>query len=141
MTIEHLLDELVTTRAAIAAYRDQEKQIIELIHEAAPKRKFEVAGLGLVQVATSRNRKWDNDDTMRHVVARALDERPIDPDTGELLDQRPTWEVVADVIMRCAGIGYWRVGALRDLGLDPDEFAETTSTSKSVRITPMVVDS
>ena len=59
-----------------------------------------------------------------------LDERLIDPDTGEV---EPSW-VVVTALRECAGISYWRIGALRDRGLDPDEFAETTSEARSVRI-------
>lgn len=131
-----LIEELLDLRATIAELRGRERDLVEMIHatayDAGIGRKFEAAG-AQVELARSRNKRWDHEEAMRHVVARALDERTIDPDTGEV---EPSWATVARAVMECAGIGYWRVGALKDKGLDPDEFFETTSWSPSVRVHP-----
>lgn len=127
-----LIAELVELRINIAELRDRERRLVEIIHDTAETRKTETPS-GLVEISKRRNRKWDHDELVRHLTRIALDTRDVDPATGELLD-RPTWERVADAIKACAGIGYWRIGALKDHGLDPDEFAETTSEAKAVTI-------
>ena len=130
MTFDELVADLVDTRARIADLRERERELVDAIHAAAPARKTETEH-GLVEVSKRRNRRWDHDETIKHVVSRALDERAIDPVTGEV---EPSWAVVTRAIRECAGIGYWRVTALRERGLDADEFAETTSETNSVQI-------
>ena len=130
LSLDDLVENLLDTRERIQQLRDHERFLIDEIHDAAPQRKNETA-FGLVEVSKRRNRKWDHEEATKHVVARALDERAVDPDTGEI---EPSWVAVTRALRECAGIGYWQVGALRDRGLDPDEFAETTSEAKSVTI-------
>jgi len=130
LTLDELVEALLDTRERITQLREHEQFLISEIHDAAPGRKTETA-FGLVEVSKRRNRRWDHDELTKHVVSRALDERHIDPDTGEV---EPSWVVVTRALRECAGISYWRIGALRDRGLDPDEFAETTSEARSVRI-------
>jgi len=127
-----LIAELVELRASIAEMRDRERVLVETIHDTAEQRKTETPS-GLVEISKRRNRKWDHDELIRNLTRVALDTREFDPATGELLE-RPTWERVADAIKACAGIGYWRTGALKDHGLNPDEFVETTSTAMTVTI-------
>ena len=129
-TIDNLVHELLDTRDRIQRLREHERTLVAAIHDEADQRKTETR-YGLVEVAKRRNRKWDHDEAVKHVVARALDERQVNPDTGEV---EPSWVAVARALRECAGIGYWRVGALRDRGLDPDEFAETTSDTLSVTV-------
>jgi hypothetical protein len=130
LVLDELVEALLDTRERIIQLREHEQFLISEIHDAAPGRKTETS-FGLVEVSKRRNRRWDHDELTKHVVSRALDERHIDPDTGEV---EPSWVVVTRALRECAGISYWRIGALRDRGLDPDEFAETTSEARSVRI-------
>ena len=129
-TLDQLVEELLQTRERIIQLREHEQFLIDEIHDTAPGRKTET-DYGLVEVSKRRNRRWDHDEVTKHVVSRALDERHIDPDTGEV---EASWGVGTRALRECAGISYWRVGALRDRGLDPDEFAEVTSESRSVRV-------
>jgi hypothetical protein len=130
LVLDELVEALLDTRERIIQLREHEQFLVSEIHDAAPGRKTETS-FGLVEVSKRRNRRWDHDELTKHVVSRALDERHIDPDTGEV---EPSWVVVTRALRECAGISYWRIGALRDRGLDPDEFAETTSEARSVRI-------
>lgn len=135
-TLDELLAALMEVRAEIARGRELETELKDRIHEAAAdmRRKFD-RGPIRVELSSSINRRWDHDEVVKHVVARALDERTIDPDTGEV---EPSFLAVARAIKECAGISYWRMGALRQRGLDPDEFAEITSRTPSVKLTPIV---
>ena len=135
--LDQLLNALVAVRDEKARARDIERDLLDQIHAAAEaeglRRKFD-RGPWRVELATSANRRWDHDEAIAHVVARALDERQVDETTGEV---EPSWVAVARAMKECAGIGYWRVGALRQRGLDPDEFAEVTSRTPSVRVVPI----
>lgn len=128
--IDVLVQDLLDTRARIKQFREHERILIDAIYDSALQRKTETR-FGLVEVSKRRNRKWDNDEAVKHVVARALDERQVNQETGEV---EPSWVAVARALRECAGISYWRVGALKERGLDPDEFAETTSEAKAVTI-------
>lgn len=132
LTVEQLTEELLSTRDRIAQLRDHERFLVAEIHATATERKTQTA-FGQVEISKRYNRKWDHDELARHLMRVALDRREIDPETGELLDT-PTWERVSKALRDCAGIGYWRIGALKGYGLDPDEFCETSSESLSVRI-------
>lgn len=135
--LSELLNALVAVRDEKQRARDIERDLIEQIHAYADnqqlKRKFDYGPLR-VELATSANRKWDHDEAIKHVVARALDERQVDEATGEV---EPSWATVSRALKECAGIGYWRVGALKARGLDPDEFAEVTSRTPTVRVVPL----
>jgi hypothetical protein len=80
----------------------------------------------------SPRRKWDTEALVPAVVRRALD-----PDgTGEI---PPTMEAVdrlVSVLLATApftpSMG-WRTSALRDLGIDPDEWSETSPGRPSIQ--------
>jgi hypothetical protein len=86
-----------------------------------------VPGVGVVAVHRARNRKqWDHEGLAGHVLDRHLSDRG----DGEL----PTpWEV-RDWLMEAAAIGYWRVGVLKQLGLDADDFCDSTPGHPTVQI-------
>lgn len=132
LTVEELTEQLLDTRERIAQLRDHERMLVGEIHATATQRKTETR-FGVVEVSKRRNRRWDHDELVRHLTRVAMDRREVDPATGELLS-RPTWEVVTEALIDCAGIGYWRIGKLQDYGLDPDEFAETTSDTQTVQV-------
>lgn len=96
-----------------------------------------VAGVGQhdgykVRQASERV-SWDHDQVRRLVVARALDERKVDPDTGEIEREA---DAVARAIWACVpGSPSWRVGGLKALGLDPSELRERTPGRLTVEIT------
>ena len=112
------LAELEDVRERMKDLRWQEAEILSDIHQLKPPYKATYGGIGVVTVAQSKSKKWDNESVLNHLMARASDARRIDKDTGEVLESE----------------GYWRVTALREYGLEPDEFYETTSSKPSVRI-------
>jgi len=126
------LAELQDIRERIKELRSYEKDLVKEIHGMLPKKQMDIAGIGRVTRAQSNSRKWDHESILPVIVARGLDARKVDKETGEVLE-REGW-AVARVIAECAGIGYWRLQALEDYGIQADEYYETTSTSKSVRI-------
>lgn len=94
-------------------------------------KRLVVDGLGEVEVKTSVSRTgWDNDALWRLVVARALDERALDEETGEY--ERES-DAVARVLAECARPS-WRVTPLKARGIQVDEFCTVDFGAKSVKL-------
>lgn len=115
------LSELRALKKTVGLLDDELSTLIApLIH--GPYK--EVDGIGVVEVKKRSDRKaWDHDRLTDLVVARAIDERVLDEETGEY-EREAT--AVAKALRDCAGISYWKVTGLRKRGIDPDEFCETT---------------
>lgn len=125
-----LLCEIRDKRADLAAAaKDVERDLLAL----ADEKRWVVEGLGEVEVKKSNSYKnWDNDGLTRRLVALALDERIVDPETGEY---EPAWEAVARVLSACARPS-WRVTPLRDRGLAVDEWCSVESEGWSIKLPP-----
>lgn len=79
------------------------------------------------------NRKaWDHERLVARVVAAGRDERRIDLDTGEVLESEAA--AVVRALVACAGIRDWRVTALRERGIDPGEYCETTPGTTRIEV-------
>lgn len=94
----------------------------------------EVDRHGYVEVKNGGKRvRWDSEELVRRVVALALDERKVDPETGEYEREA---EAVGRLLAECSSIANpshsWRVTALRKHGLDPDEYSETVIGKPSI---------
>ena len=105
------------------------------VHRLLPERKVEVPGFGVIEKRNGAVRKrWRSDELLSEVVSRSL----VDPATGEIEDDpRAVRErLVAALVAAVPFTGSlgWRVTALRDMGLDPDEWAEITGYTQSVQI-------
>ena len=126
------LAQLEDIRIQLKELRYLETETISNIYQLKPPYKAMYGGIGMVTVAQSKSKKWDNESVFNVLVARARDARRINKETGEVLESEG--QAVRRVIEECAGIGYWRVTALKEYGVDPDEYYETTSTKPSIRI-------
>jgi hypothetical protein len=97
----------------------------------------EVDGVGTITRRSSSDRKrWDHDRVRSLVLQRTLDR--LGSDGGEI--RRPPGIVaqeVADAIADAAGIAYWRVGALKALGLNPDALCDVESGPDRVEFSPI----
>ena len=137
-SVDDLLAALQAVRDEKRRGRELEKDILEALHDRAKtaglKKQFD-SGAYRVKLSHSINRKWDVDELIRHVVSRALDERAVNAETGEI---EPSWAAVTRAIKECAHIDYFRLGAVKDRGLDPDEFYEETSRSLAAQITLII---
>jgi hypothetical protein len=65
-------------------------------------------------------KKWDHRQ-LASLVAKRIHDRSIDMDTGEIL-KTPQQQI--EELLEYASPSYWRVTALRELGIDPDEYCE-----------------
>ena len=67
------------------------------------------------------------------LIARALDSRLIDKETGEVLEREAS--AVRRVIEECAYVSYWRTTPLIETyGIEPEEYYETSNPKPAIRI-------
>lgn len=121
------LGELLEAQRAIERVRRDLKEVLDDVSEAAagmmPARKMRVAGLGTIERQGGIDRSgWDHDSLFDRALARGRDAPDrYDKETGEMLISEGA--AVLREIREMAGTpGYWKVGALRERGLDPADF-------------------
>lgn len=132
-----------TLAVILAAIRDCRADLAKLADEisgelivSAGQKRFVVDGLGEVQIRRNTKRtEWDHDGLTRVLVARALDERVLNDETGEY---EPTHEAVARVLGECARPS-WRVTPLRARGIQVDEFCREQPDGWQVSLPPREV--
>jgi hypothetical protein len=128
-----LVNEVEKVRNEIRQLREHEGELIAKIHAMDPPYRATYNSIGRVTVSQAKSRKWDNEEMWNVMTARARDARMIDKETGEVLESE--MGALRRVIEECAYISYWKVTPLKETyGIDPDEYAETTSSKPSLRI-------
>lgn len=123
-----ILHHLRLTRQTLATAESiVETLAARMMRDAGIRDPKEVDGIGVVQVRRGSNRKaWQHDDLAKQVIDTHL----TDTD-GEI----PTpWEV-RDWLLEALAPSYWRAGVLKSLGIQPDEYCETTPGRHTVQIT------
>lgn len=131
--IDRAVRDLAQLRAARKALADWELVLADYLADALGRNTIAVDGVGTVMVkAGAKRTEWDHDALHRTVVARARDERRIDPETGEVVESEG--EAVGRVLAECARPS-WRLTPLRERGIDPGEFCSTSPGRPSVIIT------
>lgn len=95
----------------IAQVRDE---FAAALAEVMPDKRVTVMGVGTFERHRKSSRKsWDKDQLLRDV----LDTRRVDPSTGEVRDEAPI-----DKVLDVWTLGAPKVTALRERGLDPDDY-------------------
>lgn len=118
-------------RRAARAYDEAERRYLIL----APEKRYEVPGVGLVEVSKRTKRTgWRHAELLPVLVARALDERQLDEESGEYEREA---SAVARVLRECVSFGAGKVTGLRARGIQPDEFCDETPDGYSVRLPPV----
>lgn len=105
-----------------------------------PANTMAVAGVGVLERRSGKKRtSWDHPRLASLLAARVGDRR-FDPATGEELARPPAVlaQDVADELLACAGVSYWKVGALRARNVDPASFCEEEAGRTTVGIRPHV---
>ena len=124
-----LLTSVREVRALLAECHDQIEDT--LVAGMAGLWRVEVPHVGVIVRHSGKKRtRWAHDDLWEAVVDAVLSEPQAD-ENGEVL---PPAEAVAVALRRAVGPGYWRTTALRDYGLDPDEFCSTSEGRETVEV-------
>lgn len=98
-----------------------------------------VPEVGVLERRGGRKRtNWDHARLASLLAVRVADQRRIDPETGEILPRPPgrLAQDVADELLACAGLSYWKVGELRARQVDPGQFCEEEPGRQTVGIRP-----
>lgn len=83
-------------------------------------RRLAIEGVAAVEASSTLERKWDNDKLMRLALQHELGDSYVNTATGEVLDT----DALAEQLLTWFGISYWRMGALKPAGIDPDQYSE-----------------
>lgn len=126
----------------LASCRDMKQDLARVYDEVeslflplAGEKKLEVPNLGVVEIKSSPKRtQWRHDELIPVIVARALDEREYDPETGEALEREAV--TVARVLRECISFGAGKVTGLRARGIQPDEYCTEDEVHYSVKLPP-----
>lgn len=129
LTCDDAARALHETQMARKSLQATEDFLIERVHDAWGqdfKTPRQVEGVGTVRAFRGKDRKaWQHEALVRDVVDRNLAATE-----GEVPDPF----TVAGWIREAAGFSYWKTGALKALGLDADEYAETSRGRRTVSI-------
>lgn len=124
-----LLNDALTAWARLA---DAARLVAQVRDEFAAKladamgreKRVTVLGVGTFEKHRKTARKrWDTDDLVRVV----LDTRTVDPETGET-------ESPVDRLLRVWNLGAPRVTALRELGIEPDDYCESEKGALTLQV-------
>jgi hypothetical protein len=127
-TATELATELHSIRSQIANLKLREQDVEDRLAAEMEDKRLEVPSLGVFERHTSSSRKqWQHDDLRREVVKHA--ERIVTED-GEIESEA---EAHVRTLFDCMAPSYWRVGALRGLGIDASEYCETTWGRQTVQ--------
>lgn len=111
--------------------RTIEDDVVRLL----PSKRVEVDGLGVLEKKRSSTRKaWQSEELLDRVLRIGIDPEGTGelPAPGELVSRLRAALVAAVPFTSSLG---WRVSALRELGLDPDEWCESTPGRMGLQIT------
>lgn len=122
-----VLHEIQMARKALQA---SEEFLTERVHEAWGqdyKTPRVVPGVGVVRAFRGKARKaWEHEALVHNVV---------DAHLSQLEGEIPGPFIVAGWIREAAGFSYWKAGALNALGIDPDDFCESSPGRRTLSIT------
>ncbi|WP_144835989.1 hypothetical protein [Kocuria rosea] len=121
-TVEELAEQLAEVTRLSAVLRERKTEIENRLGALMEAKRVEVHGIGPVERYKRKTRKaWDHEALQRTLYRKAMSERVVDEETGEVLSEA---EVVFRLLTETANPS-WRTTALKANDIDPDEFAET----------------
>jgi hypothetical protein len=112
---------IVALKGVIAAARDAMDLVEQHTIRTMPDRQAVVDGFVLERKSGTVRKAWDHPLLASLVARRAT----FDAETGEVLIKPEDAQRVIDELLTVGHIDYWRAGALRERGIDPDQYCET----------------
>jgi hypothetical protein len=97
--------------------RETEATLIDSDWDQSP---YETQLFSIETKTGAPRKKWDHK-ALATLVAKKITDQAIDMDTGEVLK---TQRQMIEELLIYAAPSYWRVTALKDLGIDSDDFCE-----------------
>lgn len=131
-SLAHALHELRQAKQAIG---DAERDVEARLAESMETKEMAVEGLALERRWSAARTEWSHEVIAKRVAAASRDERILNEATGEIEGES---EAAARVVLSAAGIGYWRKGRLKELGIDPKDVCTPSEEGRyTVRVSPM----
>jgi hypothetical protein len=96
-----------------------------------PEKKVVVDGIGMVERRTTSSRKWDSEPLLKDLCRMILDPGGTGEITAASVAQ--LMKVLKEVLPMTASLG-WRVTALKAIGIDPEQYSETTYGRQTIQI-------
>lgn len=129
---KHIIEQLAGVREARRRLHRIEANLEAAAARAMTQRRIELPALGIVAERRGGTKRTDWDHPrVASVVARryAVDAYgEIDTDLAELA------ECVAHWLLDFVNVSYWRAGKLRELGVDPDQYATCERGRRTVHL-------
>lgn len=97
---------------------------------------YDVDGV-LVRIGGGRSRQWTDH---RQLAWRIVEGGLADEDTGEMVEEKAAWRLLDRVLQALPAQPYWRVTALRDLGVDFVDLESWRDGRKTVTVLTAVGD-
>lgn len=95
---------------------------------------IKIEGLGLFEAkAAAKRHEWDHDRLLSVVIATAVRDRDVDPQTGEIV---PVPTAIERLFRKVAHVDYWRMTALEETGIDGRQYRSTEWGRRRVKFTP-----
>lgn len=121
LACEDLRTELATVKDAA------EHRLVEAMGDLP---EVSIPGATMEARRSDSRKSWAHKDIAAE-VARRIVQTNVDFETGEML--RSTEDLIADVLTY-AGVSYWKVKALNNIGISADDYCEVTEGPIKVRI-------
>lgn len=124
-----LVSMLDAVRDMVNTLKTTDEQIVE----ALVKKMGDPVSIGgaVAEVKWGKPRKQWETEKLGALVSEEILTRAIDPETGAL--EVPVSQLIQR-LLNFVGVSYWKVTALKALGIDPDEFCEVGPAKASVVI-------
>jgi hypothetical protein len=130
-----MMAKLTELQDSIRVLRDEEYDLILAITNKMAKKKVELSDGSVIERSRSINRKWDGPALVSQVARRAAEKALRGNVSGEPLPE-PLPEIVGAIVgdlNKTLAISYGRLGALSEIGIDADEYAEKSPGRWSVK--------
>ena len=129
-----LIDLLLLVRTARQDLALVERALEDSASGRMVSDRIAVEGRWVAERRWGRDRSaWNNEDLTHEVVKRAIVESSVDRETGEIIEPNATTWAVRDALIATARPS-WRVTAVRELGIDPDEFCTSIKGRSTLQI-------
>jgi hypothetical protein len=131
-SVEELARMVLQGRELVRVLRDITGRCEQALVATMPQKKMTVEGIGVLEKTTETSRKeWDHP-LLFGRVAKVSEQLRVDPESGEIkLSEAEA--LLKAITMACRP--EWRVTALKELGIDANDFCEVTYGAQKVRIT------
>lgn len=134
--LTEVVKALVHLRAVLYHLQDTRATLAEYAYHLMPSPQVVIPGIGKVERQGGWTRKaWEHEALLAKVVEWARNDRAFyaqDHD-GELPPETEGQTVVR-LLQEHAGIGYWKVGATRERGVDVDEYCKREKARKGISL-------